>query len=264
MKTQLSVALLAAALQIQAAQAQSNSSVGNFLTGGATIERVEHDGAAPIAANESVVIHDFTVHADLATIDNSLAGRLHRKREARHGKDDDSTSEVLAQHVRTVFAKALTDQLEKDHVTQVVKGAAAASEGNGPQLVIDGEFTAIDEGNKTMRKLIGFGSGASDLKTHVTVSSITAGHSTVVLAFDLDSNSGAAPGKVATMGINSQIAGTAVGALGAMGTTVDADASRMAKLVAKQIESLTGVANAAASPPATSGALAAQARRTAG
>ncbi|WP_144150485.1 hypothetical protein [Paraburkholderia sp. BCC1885] len=70
MKTQLSVALLATALQIQSAQAQSNSSVGNFLTGGATIERVEHDGAAPIAANESVVIHDFTVHTDLATIDN--------------------------------------------------------------------------------------------------------------------------------------------------------------------------------------------------
>lgn len=268
MNPKVIVALLVTAIQIQGAHAQS--SVGNFLTGGATVEVVEHDGAAQVVPKpERVVIHDFAVRIDAVTLDNSIAGRLHRDRLMRHGTDEDSTPDVLAKHVRSVFSKALAEQLEKDHVASAsaASAAVAAAEGGGARLVVDGEFTAIDEGNKTKRKLIGFGSGASDIKTHVAVSSMVAGHSTVVLAIDLDSNSGRAPGKVATMGINSQAVGTAVGALGMTGTTVDADATRMAKLVAMQIESLINGPKAAASPaasPAAETGGAPQAGRSAG
>jgi len=175
MKPKVIVALLVTAIQIQGAHAQS--SVGNFLTGGATVEVVEHDGAAQVVPKpERVVIHDFAVRIDAVTLDNSIAGRLHRDRLMRHGTDEDSTPDLLAKHVRSVFSKALAEQLEKDHVASAsaASAAVAAAEGGGARLVVDGEFTAIDEGNKTKRKLIGFGSGASDIKTHVAVSSMGA------------------------------------------------------------------------------------------
>jgi hypothetical protein len=84
--------------------------------------------------------------------------------------------------------------------------------------------------------MIGFGRGASDIKTHVTVSSFTKGKKTVVLEFNLNSANGKKPGAVATMGAGSLAVGAAVGDVGDKKETVQADASRMAKAVAKQIE----------------------------
>jgi hypothetical protein len=103
-------------------------------------------------------------------------------------------------------------------------------------LIVEGEFTAIDEGNKSKRIMIRFGRGASDIKTHVVVSSFAKGTKTVVLEFNLNSASGKKPGAVATMGAGSIAVGAAVGDAGDKKGTLQADASRMAKAVAKQIE----------------------------
>src|SRR6266705_4424506 len=46
----------------------------------------------------------------------------------------------------------------------------------------------------TQGNLSRFGRGASDIKTHVTVSSLIQGHPTVVLEFNLSSGSGKKPG----------------------------------------------------------------------
>ena len=105
-----------------------------------------------------------------------------------------------------------------------------------PILVVAGEFVAINEGDETKRIMIGFGRGASNITTHVTVSSVTQGHPTVVLEFNLSSESGKKPGAVATMGVGSLAVGAAAGGVSDRKSTVEADASRMAKLVAKQLE----------------------------
>ena len=238
MKPKVIAALLVTVMQIQWAHAQS--SVGNFLTGSAKVESIEPNSKEQIVPKpDRVVIHDFTVRTGNVTLDQSIAGILRRHRLLRHGNDEDSTPQVLAQHVQAAFGKALTEQLEKDHIT-AERSSNAKAEGGASSLVVDGEFTAIDEGSKSERVMIGFGSGASDLKTHVTVSSVTAGHSTVVLAFDLDSKSGKKPGAIPGMATGSLAVGAAKKAVGDKKSTVDADASRMAQLVAKQIESLMG------------------------
>jgi hypothetical protein len=84
--------------------------------------------------------------------------------------------------------------------------------------------------------MIGFGRGGSDIKTHVTVSSFTKGNRTAVLEFDLNSASGKEPGAVATMGAGSIAVAAAVRDVGDKKGTVQADASRMAKAVAKEIQ----------------------------
>jgi Domain of unknown function (DUF4410) len=248
MKLKIIVALLATVMQIQDVHAQS--SVGNFFTGSAKVEAVEHGSAGQIVPRpDRIVIHDFAVRTDDIALDHSIAGRLRRNRLLRHGSDEDSTPEVLAQHVQGVFDKALIDQLEKDHIT-AARAANGGADGTQSSLVVDGEFIAIDEGSKTERVMIGFGTGASELKTHVTVSSVMAGRSTVVLAFDLDSKSGKRPGAFPGMATGSLAVGVATKAVGDKKSTVDADASRLAELVAKQIESLVGDRSGLAVPAA--------------
>lgn len=116
-------------------------------------------------------IHDFAVHIDAVTMDQSIAGRLRRNRLLKHGKDADSTPEVLAQHVQA-------------------------------------------------------------------------------------STSGKKPGSISSLGTGSQAVGAAEKTVGDRKSTVDADATRMAKLVAKQIESSMGDQPGPAGPLAHAAAIA--------
>ena len=234
---------------------------GNFWTGDAKLVVANHYSGASLPKPTRVVITDFAVPADDITVDDSLAARLHRRLMARFGKDDDSSPEILAQHVQAAFFDGLSAELKKanvpaDRVTadRVPTGGATAAGATSDratsdhatggarntapsELLITGQFTAIDAGNKTKRELIGFGRGASDIKTHVTITSVTAGRSTVVLEFDMTSESNKQPGAAVTAGSSLGV-GAALSAVGDRKSTVEADASRMGKLVAKQVEGL--------------------------
>jgi Domain of unknown function (DUF4410) len=105
-------------------------------------------------------------------------------------------------------------------------------------MLVHGEFTAINEGNRSKRVMVGFGRGASAVQAHVTVSPTTEVQPIVLSEFNLKSESGKRPGAAATMGIGSAAIGVATGSVGDKRATLEADASRMAKAVAKQIETV--------------------------
>ena len=221
------------ALSAQVATAQSSS--GNIVTGEAKVEMIStYNGAEALAKPEKVMIQDFTPVGDII-MDESAAARLHRRLSLKHGSDEDSTPEVLTQQVQAAFSKTLMKEFTKVNV-QSERSLDDGGVSAAPVLIVEGEFIAIDEGNKSKRIMIGFGRGASDIKTHVVVSSLVKGSKTVVLEFNLNSASGKKPGAVATMGAGSLAVGAAVGDVGDKKGTVEADASRMAKAVAKQIE----------------------------
>lgn len=246
MKPKLIVALVVTVLQVPGAHAQS--SVGNFITGGARVAAVErNDEARNLPKPDRVLIHDFAVRDGGITLDQSIAGRLRRKRLLLQGSDEDSTPEVLAQHVQMAFFRGLTGELAKAHVVPA-KADGRVTGSTASNLVVEGVFTAIDEGNRSKRVMIGFGSGSSHVQTHVTVSSITAGRSTVLVSFELDSQGSKAPGALVPTGGGSLVVGTGVGAATDGGSTVAADASRMGKLAAKQIETLMRERHWLASP----------------
>jgi len=234
-KISLLLILLAAAGQVAFAQNRS----GNILTGDVKAQVItRYGGPAPLPKPDKIVIHDFAV-GNIKT-DKSIAARLHKTVMERHGVDEDSSPRVLAQRLQAAFAKALAAELKKVNIptanVPADKTAIAESSMPSSHLVVDGEFVAINEGNETKRIMIGCGRGASAIKTHVKVSSVTQGHSTVVLEFNLSSESGKKPGAVATMGVGSLAVGAAAGGVSDRKSTVEADASRMAKLVAKQIQ----------------------------
>lgn len=224
--------VLAATAQVATAQ----SSTGNIVTGEAKVENINtYNGSEDLAKPEKVMVQDFTPVGDII-MDESAAARLHRRLSLKHGSDEDSTPEVLTQQVQAAFSKTLMEEFTKVNVQSErsldAEGAPAAA-----VLIVEGEFIAIDEGNKSKRIMIGFGRGASDIKTHVVVSSFVKGTRTVVLEFDVNSSSGKKPGAVATLGAGSLAVGAALGDAGDKKGTAQADASRLAKAVAKQIES---------------------------
>jgi hypothetical protein len=213
------------------------TSTGNFYTGDAKLVVVSRSPEATVLPQPAqIVLDDFGVPVDAVTVDDSLAARLHRRHLQRAGKDDDSTPQILAQHVQAAFFDGLSAELKKVNVPSH-RGVGAAGDGAGSALVVSGAFTAIDEGNEVKRIMIGFGRGASDIKAHVTVSSVTAGRATVVLELDMTSESNKKPGAAVTSE-GSLAAGTAEKAIGDRKSKVEADAQRMGKLVAKQVEGL--------------------------
>ena len=234
MVRKLSFAFCALVIAGQVAMAQN--SAGNILTGDVKADVVKrYGGSGALPKPDNLLIRDFAVPAGDITIDESPAAQLHRRIMLRHGVDEDSSPEVLAQQIQAVFAKTLASELQQLNIpTQRVSAGGVAMSGSG--LVIEGEFVAINEGDKTKRIIIGFGRGASDIKTHVTVSSVTQGQKTVVLEFNLSSESGKKPGAAATMGVGSLAVAAAAGGVSDRKSTVEADAARMAKLVAKQLE----------------------------
>jgi Domain of unknown function (DUF4410) len=235
----LFLALGVVTFAVQVATAQTSS--GNILTGDVKAEVVRrYSGSGTLPRPERVLIHDFVVPVDGVTTDESIAGRLHRDIMLRHGVDEDSSPEALARRVQAAFTKTLTEELKKVNMPAAASPAQSAlmTDGvlAGSELVIDGEFVAIHEGDETKRVMIGFGRGASDIKTHVTVSAFVQDHPMVILELNLSSESGKKPGAIATMGVGSLAVGAAAGGVGDRKSKVEADASRMATLVAKQLE----------------------------
>jgi len=213
----------------------AQSAPQKLLVGDTHVEIVaSYRGAETLPKPDKTLIYNFTVDPEVVTLDQSVAGRLQRRRLPRRAADADSSPEALAKQVQAAFAKALVNELQKMAMpAETAPESAAISEHT---LMIHGEFTTISQGNKTQRMMIGFGRGASDVKAHVTVSLSTDSQPVLLSEFNLTSKSGKKPGAAATMGIGSVAVGAAAGGVGDRKAGVEADTSRMAKAVAKQIK----------------------------
>lgn len=218
-------------------RSEADDGVGNFLTGEAKVNVTKRYDGPKLSKPGKVMLHDFTAPTGDVTTDQSFAARMHRNKMLKQGVDDDSTPEVLVRQVQAAFSKTFADELKKLSIP-LEKASGSGGTSADSNLIVEGEFIAINEGDETKRVAIGFGRGASSLKTHVTISSMAQGHLTPILEFDVAAESGKKPGFVATMGVGSIAIGAATGSVTDKAARVQADASRTAKAVAKQIKAL--------------------------
>lgn len=225
-------------IALAASAAEPQSSTGNLLIGDTSVKILRsYLGIDPLPRPDKIRVFDFRVSPEVVEIDESAAARLQRRRLQRTGSGGADSPETIAQQVLSDFASVLVTELQKTPITAVRSmNADAPVEKN--TLIVYGEFTSIDQGNKSKRIMIGFGRGASDVQAHVTVSLMTTPQPILVSEFNLKSESGKKPGAAATMGTGSAAVGAAAGSAGDTRATVEADASRMAKAVAKQVEEL--------------------------
>ncbi len=209
-------------------------SQGNFLMGDAKIKILtSYTGPAPLLKPRRITVLPFTVPADAITVDNSLAERMHEHHEERHGNGDASSPEALAEEVNALFSKTLVEALQSTQIPTREEAAAGSAEEDS--MVVSGEFTAVNQGNRAKRIVIGLGRGASDVQAHVTVSAETRGGKVVMSEFTLNSSSGKKPGAAETAGVGGVAVSAAVGDVGDKKATVEADVKRMAQAVAKEV-----------------------------
>jgi hypothetical protein len=225
------------ALAAHTATAQNR--VGNIVTGRAKIQLLyRYDGSTLSPRPDRVVLQDFPTEGEVV-LEKS---RFHHHHLLHHESNEDASPEELMQHVRDTFAKTVIERLEKDNVQ--TERVLDASMKNEPELIIRGEFISVNQGNARKRIMIGFGRGASDIKTHVVLSLVANGRCTVLLDFNVNSQSGKEPGALASTSGVGIAAGTVVGTLGdERSATVEADAARTGKLVVEQTLSVMTAEN---------------------
>jgi len=191
------------------------NAVQNLVIGDTKVETLSrYQGPEPLPNPKQVLVYDFDVPPEVVTMDESAAARIHRRRfHLLHSSDDDSSPEKVAQQVQTHFSKILVTELEKTKVpTHIAKPGTPA-----PQhaLVVQGYFTAVNEGNRSKRIMIGLGRGASDVCARVKVSlTTTNGQSVLLSEFNLNSESGKKPGAAEGMGASRAAASAAAGSAG--------------------------------------------------
>src|SRR6202007_561670 len=215
-----------------------------FLMGDTKVTMLDsYTGTDKLANPDRVIVYKVDVPVDVVKMDHSLTGRVFDHDMMGHMKGDaykDASPDEVAAHVQEEFTKVLMSELAK---TPIPVTSAAYTAGQGlPQgaLVVRGEFTKVNLGNKTKRMMVGLGRGASDVKAHVVVSLVTKNGPVVLADLNLNSESGKKPGAAAGIAGGAGIAAADVAASGATdhGATVESDTARMAKAVAKQIEGM--------------------------
>jgi hypothetical protein len=108
-------------------------------------------------------------------------------------------------------------------------------------VVIDGQFTNIDEGNRARRLVIGLGAGASKVDTQVNIYRIDEGSTDQLLNFTTRAESSKMPGAAETMGIGAAAQGgmtvgvaaasTGMGGVKAYRSSIDSLADDTAKQI---------------------------------
>ena len=198
--------------------------------------RQTYEGAA-LPRPERILVEDFgAVPADVAP-GSTLA-------QQASGTTPQTAQDVqIGRQLGVAVAEQLTVDLRNAGLP-AVRAAGAAPPRPG-DLVVQGNFFTVDEGSAGKRVLLGFGSGATDLRTEVEVSQMTPQGLRRLAGGTLDSEGNKMPGLAAPLALyavtanplglivvgGSKIYGAATGS-----NTIEAAAGRTADEIAAQIE----------------------------
>lgn len=186
------------------------------------------DSNVPVPAR--ILVYDFTM-ADAVV--KEYQGILRQQPAVTNPAERES-------QIKRYAADAATGELVKGlrglgfAVAPVARGTPVADN----DLLIDGKFLTVDQGNPLRRLLIGFGSGASKMETRVELYHGTERRK--LLEFTTWSDSGKMPGAAATVPAGAAVQGgvtAGVIASGAIGTGYEAyrtDVAQMARATAEQ------------------------------
>ncbi|MGY1409092.1 MULTISPECIES: DUF4410 domain-containing protein [unclassified Luteimonas] len=198
---------------------------------GARVKNVQADHSLALPRPARIVIYDFT------TGPTDVQMLFSPRQEGEHA--------VLTQEQPDLLAEAVADSL----ATRLVEGirslglpaerVAGAAQPEMNDLVIEGDFVRIDTGSRARRFVIGFGMGASELRTRVRVFQVTAEGWKPVQQFETVATGSRLPGAA----FGTAVAGSAAISAGIAGvrelrTAIDADAGRTAEQIAGNVSEL--------------------------
>jgi hypothetical protein len=189
-----------------------------------------------------ILVHDYQVSRDNVQLDSAISSRVERTVKGTPEAEDQLKVE---QEVSRVLTTTLVDEIRKLGIRS--EPAAMASPAAGPTLSIEGQMVSINEGNKAKRLVVGFGSGASEVRTLTQVYEVTSGDGhRLIEDFYTTVKSSRKPGfgPMAGFGAAAGVAASRMAAAGGVGAatelsqTVEADVRHGAKQIAKEIAKL--------------------------
>ena len=161
------------------------------LTAGATSSAPQMQGA-PIGNGRptQVVVFPFATSTADVTLNQGIGARLYRNYS---GEDQTASQVQLAQTTAQNICVQVASTLAGNgwNATCLPRGTPVSG---ANVLIVDGDFTDINEGNRLRRMVIGLGAGASTLDTSVGLYQYAGGASTQLLTFTTHADSGKMPG----------------------------------------------------------------------
>ena len=159
-----------------------------------------------------ILVYDFAVSEREVTEYQGIM------RQQPSVKDPVERQRQLANEVKDALAEEVVNGLRALGFTveSVSRGIAAT----GTELLVDGRFLIVNEGNPLRRLVIGFGSGTSTVDSRVQVYQ-GGGNARKVLEFTTHSDSGMMPGAGPTLGAGAAVQGGVTAATVVANTAIE-------------------------------------------
>jgi hypothetical protein len=213
------------------------------LTGCApTSVNVLNQYTGPLPQPNRLLVYNFAVSPDEVTLDQGISAEVQSL--AGNPQPPWTEKELQVGHaVSNALAGKLVAQL-RSLGYPAERAAEPPGYGATNAIVIEGQLTSVNQGNRAARVVIGLGVGHSDVKTFTQVYDIQPYGRRLVEQFSTDARSGFKPGMAETEGASAAAGHWAVGlAVGAglsvasemFSANVEADADRTAKEIAQQL-----------------------------
>ena len=194
--------------------------------------------AVRLAKPQLIIVHDFAVSATDVALDRGLVARF---REAVSMTPEEEQRLKIEQEVAAVLAEHLVKEVGELGIPTT--RAATAPPLPAPTLSVEGQILSIDEGSRAQRMVIGFGAGASEVRSLVQVYETTPEARRFVEDFYTTVKSSRKPGMGPMAGVGaaagraatSATVGGTTGVLTERSQTVEGDAANMAKEIAKTL-----------------------------
>lgn len=232
-----SLALTTRRLAVAAVAASAMLAAGCASAG---VTGIQQTGLLQPVHADVIYVHAFHADAEQVKLDGGLAQKL--KTMASGGSAASAQSGTAAE-AREQVADEIVRQLQAQGLHAVRADGPAPANANA--LIVDGDFSKIDEGSSRRRLLIGLGAGKSEVGVAVRISYQPANGAPVPLqSFLATADSGHMPGVAETAGVGAaagHIATAAAAGTGVHGVSevkrdsVYADATRLADSIARQV-----------------------------
>jgi uncharacterized protein DUF4410 len=198
----------------------------------------EYYGKSLLPRPDRVLVYDFAVSANDVKLNSAIGARL---ANLVTGAQENEEQVKVGRAVAKALAESLVKEL--DQLGLPVEHASSGTMPTARTVMIHGQFLTIDEGNRLRRMVIGFGVGGTDLRTKVQVYQGMEAAPLLLQEFEANAESSKKPGMGPMVGVGAaatSAAGAAavssgVGVATEFDQTVEGDAKRTAKEVAKPL-----------------------------
>jgi hypothetical protein len=154
-----------------------------------------HSAANGGPAPKTIVVSDLAFSSDVVALDRGFTARLSRKigEIPPHQRKEKTVERVNDEIVATIVATLRQAGLDAR------LGSADGLSSTDDAVVVTGRLRAVDEGNSTKRRLIGFGEGRSNVGADMQLERVGHGGRRPLLSFTAEAQSRRRPGAVVTV-----------------------------------------------------------------